>query len=169
MLQIEPFADRGLAFDQAHVGVDLAQAPVAHAARLLVGVELLADAAAEPDLVEARAVADLDGEGARANLGEERAGIALLNRVEAVLAVGDQPGEHVEAAGRAFRVGEAGDGRAELELLDQRHEIDAARFEHRALGQIDLVELERVELVAHASRSAPAGSSRGCGRRPCRA
>ena len=29
-----------------------------------------------------------------------------------------------------------------LELLDQRHEIDAAGFEHGALGEIDLVEFE---------------------------
>ena len=52
--------------------MDLAQRAVADPARLLVGVELLADAAAEPDLIEARAVAHFDGEGARANLGEER-------------------------------------------------------------------------------------------------
>ena len=125
------------------------KAPVADAARPLVGVELLADAAQESDLVQPRAVADLDGEGARANLGEERTGIAFLHAVETVLAVGDQAGEHVEAAGRAFRVGEGGDGRAQLELLDQRHEIDAARFEHGAAGEIDLVEFELGELVAH--------------------
>ncbi len=147
--EIEAFADRGLALDQTDIGMDLAQGPVAHAARPLVGVELLANPAAEPDLIEPRAVADLDGEGARADLGEERAGIAFLDRVEAVLTVGDQPGEHVEAPGRALRIGEAGDGRAELELLDQRHEIDAARLEHRALGQVDLVKLELGELVAH--------------------
>ena len=91
----------------------------------------------------------LDGESARANLGEERALITFLDGVEALLVVGDHPGEHVEAAGRAFRVGEGGDGRAQVELLDQRHEIDAAGFEHRAVGQIDLVEFELGELVAH--------------------
>ena len=36
-----------------------------------------------------------------------------------------------------------------LELLDQRHEIDAAGFEHGAMGEIDLVEFELAELVAH--------------------
>ena len=147
--QIESVADRGVALDQPDIGMNLAQAPVAHPARLLAGVELLADAAAEPDLVQPRAVTHLDRESARADLGEERAGIAFLDRVEAVLPVGDQPGEHIEAAGRAFRVGEAGDGRAQLELLDQRHEIDAAGFQHRALGQIDLVEFQLGELVAH--------------------
>ena len=45
--QIESFADRSLAFDQTHVRVDLAQGPVADASRLLAGVELLPDAAAE--------------------------------------------------------------------------------------------------------------------------
>jgi len=147
--EIEPLADGCLALDEAHIAVDLAQSAIGHAARPLVGIELLADAAAEADLIQPRAVANLDGEGARANLGEERAGIAFLNGVEAILIVGDQPREHVEPAGRAFGVGEARNGRAELELLDQGHEIDAARFEHRALGQIDLVEFERLELVAH--------------------
>ena len=122
--------------------MDFAQSPVADPAGLLAGIELLADAAAEPDLIEPRAVANLDGKGARANLGEQRPRIPFLDAVEPVLAVGDQPREHVEPPGRAFRIGEAGDGRAELELLDQRHEIDAARFQHRALGQIDLMEFE---------------------------
>ena len=121
--------------------MDLAQAPVADTAGLLAGVELLADAAAKPDLIQTRAVADLDREGARTNLGEERTRIALLDRIETLLAVGDQAGEDVEAAGRAFRIGKAGDGRAELELLDQRHEIDAACFEHGALREVDLVKL----------------------------
>ena len=129
--------------------MDLAQGPVAHAARPLVRVELLANPAAEPDLVQPRAVADLDGEGARADLGEERAGIAFLDRVEAVLTVGDQPGENVEPACRALRIGKASDGRAKLELLDQRHEIDAAGLQHRTLGQVDLMEFELGELVAH--------------------
>ena len=129
--------------------MNLAQRPVAHAARLFAGVELLPDAAAEADLIEARAVAHLDCEGARANLGEERPRIAFLDAVETVLTVGDQPGEHVEPPGRAFRIGETGDGRAELELLDERHEIDAARLQHRPLGQIDLMEFQFGELVAN--------------------
>src|SRR5262249_27361643 len=130
-------------------GMDLAQGPIAHPARPLVGIELLADSPAEPDLVEARTVADLDGKGTRANLGEERAGIAFLDGVEAILAVGDQAREHVEASGRAFGIGETGDGRAKLELLDQRHEIDTASLEHGTFGQVDLVEFELGELVAH--------------------
>src|SRR3990172_6633429 len=147
--QVEPLADCGLALDQAHIGMDLTQSAVTHAPRLLPGVELLADAAPESDLVEARAVANLDREGARANLGEERTRIAFLDGVEPVLMIGDEPREHVEPPRRAFRMGEAGDGRAQLELLDQRHEIDAARLEHGALGEIDLVEFELGKLVAH--------------------
>ncbi len=68
--QIESVADRRVALDQPDIGMNLAQAPVAHSPGLLAGVELLADAAAEPDLIEPRAVPHLDGEGARANLGE---------------------------------------------------------------------------------------------------
>ena len=96
------------------IGMDLAQMPVAHAAGPLIGVELLTHPAQEPDLVQPRAVADLDGEGARADLGEERAAIALLHRVEEILPVGDQAGEHVDAADRAFRIGEGGDGGAQV-------------------------------------------------------
>src|SRR5262245_24232087 len=114
--QIESFADRGLAFDQADIGMNLAQGPVADAPRLLARVELLADTAAEADLIEARAVAHFDGERPRANLGEERSGVALLDAVEPILPVGDQPGENVEPPGRTFRIGETRDRRAELEL-----------------------------------------------------
>ena len=72
MRQVQSVADRRLALDQPDIGMDLTQGPVADPARLLAGIELLADAAAEPDLIEPRAVANLDGEGARANLGEQR-------------------------------------------------------------------------------------------------
>src|SRR5262245_45236373 len=120
--------------------MNLAQGPVADAPRLLAGIELLPDAAAEADLIEARAVAHLDGESPGANLGEEQSRIALLDAVEPVLPVGDQSGENIEPPGRAFRIGEARDRRAQLELLDERHEIDATRLEHRALRQVDLME-----------------------------
>src|SRR5262245_2137986 len=147
--QIESFADRGLALDQADIGMNLPQGPVADAPRLLAGVKLLPDTAAEADLIEARAVAHLDGESPRANLGEERSRIALLDAVETILPVGDQPGEDIEPSGRAFWIGEARDCRAELELLDERHEVDAARLQHRALRQVDLMEFQLGELVAH--------------------
>ena len=147
--QVQSLADRRLALDQTHIGMNLAQRPVTHAARLFAGVELLPDAAAEADLIEAGAIAHLDSKGPRANLGEERPRIAFLDAVETVLTVGDQPGEHVEPPGRAFRIGETGDGRAELELLDERHEIDAARLQHRPLGQIDLVKFQLGEFVAN--------------------
>ena len=82
--QVEPLADGGFTFDQPHIGMDLAQMPVAHASGPLIGVELLAHPAQEPDLVQPRAVAHLDREGARADLGEERPTIALLHGVEEV-------------------------------------------------------------------------------------
>src|SRR5262245_50372023 len=77
--KIQSFADRRLAFDQADIGMNLAQGPVADSPRLLACVELLPDATAETDLIEARAVAHLDGERPRANLGEERSRIAFLD------------------------------------------------------------------------------------------
>ena len=66
-------------------------------------------AAAEADLVEPHARADQDREGARRDLGVERAGVARLDAVELGAAVGDEAGEEVEPAGRALGVGDGGD------------------------------------------------------------
>ena len=68
-------------------------------------------AAAEADLVEPHARADQHREGARRDLGVERAGVAGLDAVELGAAVGDQPGEEVEPAGRALGVGDRRDRR----------------------------------------------------------
>ena len=69
--------------------------------------------------------------------------IAGGQRVEAAGAVADDAGEDVEPAGRAFGVGAGADLRRQREALLQRHEIDAAALEHRAVGQVEPVQLER--------------------------
>src|SRR6478735_2142521 len=74
--QVQAFANCGIALDQPYVGMNRAKCAVSHATRPLIGVELLTDPPKEADLVQARAVADLDGEGARANFGEERTTVA---------------------------------------------------------------------------------------------
>ena len=51
--------------------------------------------------------------------------------------------------GRAFRIGDAGHARGELDALQQRHDIDAAGLQHRAVGEIDLVHEDGGELVLH--------------------
>ena len=93
MESAEPVVDIGLAVDQRRLGMQ--------ALELRVGE--LRRAVADAQLVEPRALAHQHREGARADLGIERAAIARLDAVEGRRAVGDQPGEDVDAAGRAFR------------------------------------------------------------------
>ena len=102
-------------------------------------------AAAEPDLRQPRAGAHQDGERARADLGVERAAIAALDLVELARAVGDHPGEHVQPAGRAFRVGRRRGVGAERKFLQERHDVDATGLEHGAGGEIELVQGEPLE------------------------
>ena len=73
--------------------------------------------------------------------------IAGLDAVEAARLVGDHAGEDVEPAGRAFRIGGAGDIGGQSEPLDQRHDIDAAGFQHRAAGEREFVQLQLDEPV----------------------
>ena len=69
---------------------------------------------AHAQLIEARALAHQDREGARRNLGIERAVIARLDAVEAWRAVGDQAGEDVEPPGGTFGIGDARNAEGEL-------------------------------------------------------
>ena len=78
-------------------------------------------------------------EGARRDLGVERAGVARLDAVELGAAVGDQPREQVEPAGRALGVGDRGDAGGQRQALEQRDEVDAALLQHRAARQVDPV------------------------------
>ncbi len=105
---------------------------------------------ADPQLHQARAGARQDAEGTRADLGIERAAVAFADAIELGALVGDDPGEHIEPADRAFRVGEGRHPPAQGEMLEQRDDINAILFEHRALSQIDLVHRQLVQLVAHA-------------------
>ena len=99
-------------------------------------------AAAEADLGEARALAHDDAEGARHDLGIDHALIARLDLVEGAAAIDDQPGEDVEAAGRAFGIYRSGNAGAELKALQQRHDIDAVFFQDRAVAQVDFMQGE---------------------------
>ena len=90
---------------------------------------------AEADLRQARTLAHQDGEGARRDLGKERAFITLRHLVEFLRIVGDDAGEDVQPPGRALGVRSSGDTLGQPEALLQRHDIDAARLQHRAIGQ----------------------------------
>ncbi len=104
-------------------------------------------AAAEADLGEARALAHDDAEGARDDLGVELALIARGHLVEGAAAVGDEAREDVEPAGGALGIGGGGDPAGKPEPLQQRHDIDAVPLQDRALGQVDLMQRELLDLL----------------------
>ena len=121
---LEVDADRDAAGELGVVGIDQPLARVQLGERL--GIEQRV-AAAEADLRQPRALAHQDRERARADLGIERPVIARGDAVEAARLVGDHAGEHVEPAGRAFRVGGRRDVGGQRQALDQRHDVDAVR------------------------------------------
>ena len=55
------------------------------------------------------------------------------------------------------------------EAFEQRHDVDAVGFQHRAVGQRELVQLEARRCARRPWSAARAGSSRARDRRPCRA
>ena len=126
-------------------------------------------AAADAQLHQARAGAHQDAERARRNLGVERALVALADAVELGAVIGDDAGEDIEPAGRAFRVGGGRGAVAQRHILQQRHDVDAVLLQHRAAGQVDPVHRQLVELVAHRCPRRRAESSPAPGRRPRRA
>ena len=101
----------------------------------------------EADLREPRALAHQHRKGLRADLGIERAVVAGLDAVEAAGLVGDHPGEHVEPAGRAFRIGGGRNLPGQGEALQQRHDVHAAGLEHRPLAERDLMQLEIIDAL----------------------
>ncbi len=92
-------------------------------------------AGAEAYLRQPRAGARDDREGARADLQIERAGIARRDLVELLAAIGHDAGEDVEPAGRALRIGRGRDVTGQVQAFQQRHDVDAAGLQHRAVGQ----------------------------------
>ena len=75
-------------------------------------------------------------------LGEERPLVARAHRVEGAGAVGDDAGEDVDASGGALGVRGGAEGVGKVQALHQLRHIDAIGLQNRALGQVDLVELQ---------------------------
>ena len=73
--------------------------------------------------------------------------ITGLHAIEGLPAIGDEAHEHIDAAGGAFWVRGAGHTRGEIGMFEQRHDIDAVGFQHRALRQVDFVHEDRLQLV----------------------
>lgn len=103
----------------------------------------------EADLAEPRALTQQHGKRLRADLGIEWAVIAGADHVEAAGAVGDHAGEDVEPAGRTLRVGRGDDLRRQRQAFQQRDDIDAIGLQHRAVGEVDLVQLQLVDALGN--------------------
>ena len=135
-------ADRDALADIGLVGIDQALARM-QITQSLRGQQSVA--AAEADLRQARSLAHQDRKGARADFGIKRPMVAGSDAVETACLVGDHAREHVEPAGRALRIGCCRNFLRQRQAFLQRHDIDAARFEDRAVAQRNLVQLELVD------------------------
>ena len=95
----------------------------------------------ETELVECEVLADADGEREGNDLQVERARVAGRHLVEAVAVVRDDPGEDIDAPGRALGVGLAPQPGWKVEPLLELNEVGTPRFEHGAgAAEVDLVE-----------------------------
>src|SRR6202008_314530 len=135
--QRQSAVDIGGAIDEAHLLVQALQLRVGELRR----------AVPQPQLIEPRALAHEQRKGARADLGIERAMITLLDVIEGLAVVGDQAREYVQPPGRAFRVCGARDTEGKFQPFQQRHEVDATRFQHRTGFEVDFVNGEVGKLV----------------------
>ena len=152
---VEAVADVRLtdrAVDQRRRLVELAQVRVPQQGAPIA--VLAARTAQEAHLVELGARRHLDAERAGEDLGVELAFVFGFDPVERLGAVGDQPGEDVDAPRRALGVGERRDAGRQAQRLLQLDHVDAALFEHGAAVEAELVLLELVELLQHGLRLA---------------
>ena len=92
----------------------------------------------EPQLVQSHARANRNRERAGHDLHEQGAGVALSHPFELVRIVGDQAGEHVEAAGGALGIGLGADRVGQRQALHERDDEDAALLHDDRLGQVKL-------------------------------
>ena len=127
----------GVEVEQRELGLEAAHVVVAEA-----GVP-----AGQPQLVEREPGLHLDREGAGHHLQVELPPVAGPDLVEAVVAVGDHPGEDVEAAGRALRDWFWPAPPGQRQLLDQRHQVGAVPLQGRAVAQVDLLEGQPLDLL----------------------
>ncbi len=97
-----------------------------------VGALRLAEA--EADLRQARAGARQNGKGARADLGEERAFVAIRHLVERAAEFRNDAGEDINPPGRAFRIGRRRDALRQAQGFQQRDDVDASGLQHRAVA-----------------------------------
>ena len=98
-------------------------------------------------LVERQPRLHADRERARDDLEVERAVVARGDLVEAVAAVAEHAREHVQAPGRALRVGLRADLRGQRQALDQGHQVGPVALQRGAVAQVDPFEGEVLDLL----------------------
>ena len=127
-------------------------------------------AAPEADLRQPRAAPHQDRKRARADFQKQRTLVARRQRVERGDPVAHHAREHVEPAGRAFRIGRRGKIGRQRQRFLELHEINAAGFEYRAgVRKLDLVQGQDSPAARRCWCAATVKSSRGCATRARRA
>ena len=138
----EPVAQLQRRVDQRGLGVAGAQA--------LVGDRRARRGLAQAQLVEPRALAHAHREAARRNLHPQRPVVAGRRLVEGRAAIDDEAHENIEPAGRAFRIGGAGQRIGQRQPLGERGDIDDALLQHRAFAfERDALRRQALQPLAH--------------------
>ncbi len=89
-----------------------------------------------------------------------------MNTVKLFTAVGNSAGQQVQPPGRAFGIGNRLNAVGQVQRLHQLDHIDAAFFQHVAVGQINLMHLKAGQAVGN--RAAMPGQKRSTHPpRPC--
>ena len=108
----------------------------------------------EAQLVQPRARAHQDREGLRRDLHIDRPVIAVGHVIEGRAVIGEQADKDVHPARGALGIGPGGDAGRQGQRLLQLGDIDAALFQHRALGQVQLVHGHVLEPLDHLAAEA---------------
>ena len=129
-------ADRDALTHVGIVGVDEPLTCMQSAQRIRVEQSM---AAAEANLRQSRAFTNQNRKSARTDLGIERTVIAGLDTVEPTRFVGNHARKHIEPPGRTFWIGGSRNIVGQCETFQQRHDVNTAGFQNRAVGQRNLV------------------------------
>src|SRR5262245_66312663 len=89
--------------------------------------------------------------------------ISALDTVEAASLVRNDAGEHVEPAGRTFRIGSGGNLLGQCQAFQQWHDVNAAGFEDGAVTEWDFVQLQLVYALRNRGAAGQKASAHAIG------
>src|SRR5439155_1315897 len=107
-------------------------------------------AAHEPELIQPRSRVDHDAERPWGNLQVQRPPVARRNALESVAVVGDEPGEDVQAPGRALRVRFSQDVGRKIQVFQQGNEVERAALENLLRREVDLADQDVAQAIEDA-------------------